>query len=45
MKVCKGCEISKEVTEFNKNLKMKDGLLNFCKEHVMSSNPYATPHI
>lgn len=32
MKVCKGCEIPKEVTEFNKNLKMKDGLLNFCKE-------------
>lgn len=32
MKICKGCNITKDFSEFDKNKKMKDGYLNFCKE-------------
>lgn len=31
MKVCKICNIEKEINQFPKNKKMKDGLLNSCK--------------
>jgi hypothetical protein len=32
MKICKGCDTTKNFSEFNKNKKMKDGYLNHCKE-------------
>ena len=38
MKVCKDCKINKELNEYHKNLKMKDGLLNSCKECVNIKN-------
>lgn len=38
MKICKGCDITKDFSEFNKNKKMKDGHLNFCKECLFIKN-------
>ena len=38
MKVCKECEIEKEITEFFLNKKMKDGVLNQCKKCVYLKN-------
>jgi hypothetical protein len=38
MKLCKGCKTNKEFSEFNKNIKMKDGYLNFCKECLFLKN-------
>jgi len=32
MKICKSCNIEKELSKFNLNKKMKDGYLNHCKE-------------
>jgi len=38
MKVCKECNIEKEINDFHSNKKMKDGILNQCKNCVYLKN-------
>ena len=38
MKVCKECNIEKEINDFHSNKNMKDGLLNHCKKCVYLKN-------